>query len=120
MAPQAIPLGVLVTVPVPLPSRVTVSVADCAAKFAVTVVAVESVTTQAPVPEHPAPLQPVKTEPEAAPAVRVAVAAARIAPRARGPQRDAAGRAGDGPLPPPALVDGEHDRALPAAGRRSP
>ena len=71
MAPQAIPLGVLVTVPLPLPSRATVSVVDCTAKFAVSVVAAASVTTQAPVPEHPAPLQPVKTEPEPATAVRV-------------------------------------------------
>src|SRR5204863_412582 len=62
VAPQVIPTGELVTVPLPVPALLTVSAKLGRLKVAVTVVAAESVSTQAPVPEQPAPLQPVKVE----------------------------------------------------------
>src|SRR5215470_149741 len=70
-APQLMPVGELVTVPLPVPAFVTVSANDCCTKFAVTVVAAFSVTTQVPVPVHPPPLQPVNVEPVCAAAVSV-------------------------------------------------
>src|SRR5438552_4662390 len=69
VAPQLIPAGELVTVPLPVPALLTVSAKLGRLKVAVTVVAAESVTVQAPVPEHPPPLQPVKVEPAAGVAV---------------------------------------------------
>ena len=62
---QEIPLGLLVTVPVPFPPRVTVSrsVEIGTIKRAVTMALF--VTLQGPVPEH-APLQPANAEPGAA------------------------------------------------------
>src|SRR2546428_9432612 len=59
------PAGELVTVPLPVPAGATVRVKVCGVKLAVTVVAAETVTTQAPVPVQPPPLQPVKVEPAA-------------------------------------------------------
>src|SRR2546422_214503 len=74
VAPQLIPAGLLVTVPVPAPAGVTVNT-KVGAKVAVTVVAAEIVTVQAPVPVHPPPLQPVKVEPAAGVGVGVNAAA---------------------------------------------
>src|SRR5438552_3488354 len=71
VAPQVIPAGALVTVPLPVPAGVTVRVKVCRVKVAVTVVAPETVTTHVPVPEHPPQLQPVKVEPAAGAAVSV-------------------------------------------------
>src|SRR5436309_2706383 len=71
VAPQVIPAGELVTVPLPVPALLTVSATVGRAKVAVTVVAALRVTVQAPVPEHPPPLQPVKVEPAAGVAVNV-------------------------------------------------
>jgi len=65
---QAIPAGVLVTVPVPVPVSVTVKatfVADLV-KVAVTACAAVMVTEQPAVPLQPAPLQPANVEPAAA------------------------------------------------------
>lgn len=63
----------LVTFPVPVPEFVTVT-AYCGGgagpKVAVTPMFELMFTTQEPVPEH-APLQPVKTDPDAGPAVRL-------------------------------------------------
>ena len=59
--PHVIPVGVLVTVPLPVPAFVTVS-AKVGSKVAVTVVAADMVTMQAPVPEQFPPVQPVKVE----------------------------------------------------------
>src|SRR5207248_975014 len=70
VAPQVMPAGELVTVPLPVPAGVTVRVKVCSVKVAVTVVAAESVTTHVPVPEQP-PLQPVKVEPAAGAAASV-------------------------------------------------
>src|SRR5439155_7548681 len=60
VAPQLIPAGELVTVPLPAPAGATVRVKLWRVKVAVTVVAAESVTVQVPVPEHPPPAQSVK------------------------------------------------------------
>ena len=65
-----IPAGELVTVPLPLPVSLTVR-AKVGAKVAVTVVDEVRVTVQAPVPEHPPPLQPVKIDWPFGAAVRV-------------------------------------------------
>jgi len=66
---QLMPAGPLVTVPVPFPARVTVS-GNSNLKVAVTDSDELRVTEHVPVPEQ-APLQPVKTEPAAAWAVKV-------------------------------------------------
>src|SRR5437773_11579873 len=71
VAPQVIPAGVLVTVPLPVPAGETVRMKVCDVKVAVTVVAAETVTTHVPVPEQPPPLQPLKVEPAAGVAVSV-------------------------------------------------
>src|SRR5262245_41497415 len=68
--PQLMPVGVLVTVPVPVPDVFTVRAKDWTTKPALTVVSAFIVMTQAPVPEQP-PLQPVKVEPVAGVAVNV-------------------------------------------------
>src|SRR3989441_6267788 len=71
VAPQLIPAGELVTVPLPVPAGVTVRVKVCGEKVAVIVVAAETVTTQVPVPVQPPPLQPLKADPAAGAAVSV-------------------------------------------------
>ena len=96
-------MGLLVTVPDPVPAGVTVS-AKVGAKVAVTVVAAESVTTHVPVPLHPPPLQPVKVEPAAGLAVRVtAVPLAKLAEQVA-PQLIPAGLLVTVPLPVPVLL----------------
>ena len=73
VVPQEIPVGALVTVPLPVPDLVTVSENDVgnSVNVAVTALAALTVTTQVPVPAQPPPLQPVKVEPVAGVAVRV-------------------------------------------------
>src|SRR5882724_183139 len=98
VAPQAMPAGELVMVPVPVPDLLTVSVKDCCAKVAVTEVAA------LPVTEQPPPLQPVKVEPAVGAAVKVtavpeANAAAHVAPQAM-----PAGLLVTVPAPAPALL----------------
>src|SRR5207247_10010743 len=104
VAPQAMPAGALVTVPVPVPDLVTVRVKDCWAKVAVTEVAAFTVTMQVLVPEQPPPLQPVKVELASGVAVKVtavplANGAAHVAPQAM-----PAGLLATVPAPAPALV----------------
>ena len=70
VAPQEMPAGALVTVPVPVPLFVTDSVMGTSVNVAVTEVAALTVTLHAPVPEQ-APLQPAKVEPASGVAVRV-------------------------------------------------
>jgi hypothetical protein len=70
VAPQLIPAGLEVTVPLPVPALLTDSVNVCTLKVAVTDVAAFIVTEQVPVPEQ-APLQPAKVEPPAGAAVSV-------------------------------------------------
>src|SRR5207245_3580176 len=55
VAPQLMPAGELVTVPLPVPAGVTVRVKLCRVKVAGTVVAAETVTVQVAVPAHPPP-----------------------------------------------------------------
>jgi hypothetical protein len=76
VAPQSIPAGLLVTVPVPDPARVTLS-GTIGMNVAVTGVAAVTVTVQVPVPLHPAPLHPVKTE--STPGVAVSVTTVPLA-----------------------------------------
>ncbi len=71
MAPQLIPAGLELTVPLPVPGLFTVRVKVCTLKVAATVVAAFMVTTQEPVPEQPPPLQPEKVDPPAGLAVSV-------------------------------------------------
>src|SRR5439155_10840692 len=71
VAPQVIPPGELVTVPLPVPAGVTVRAKVWGVKVAVTVVAAEIVTVQLPVAEQAPPLQPLKVEPGAGAAVSV-------------------------------------------------
>src|SRR5947208_11519601 len=102
VAPQLIPAGLLVTVPVPVPAGVTVNT-KVGAKVAVTVVAEETVTTHDPVPEHPPPLQPLKVEPAAGAAVSVtAVPPAKLAEQVA-PQLMPAGLLVTVPVPVPAF-----------------
>src|SRR5216117_4037851 len=103
VAPQLIPAGALVTVPLPAPASETVST-RAGVKVAVTVVAAEIVTTHDPVPEHPPPLQPPKVEPAAGAAVSVtAVPLAKLAAQVA-PQSMPAGELVTVPLPVPAGV----------------
>src|SRR5205823_3595817 len=103
VAPQLIPAGALVTVPLPVPAGVTVRVKVCTVKVAVTVVAADSVTTHAPAPEQPPPLQPLKVEPAAGAAVSVtAVPLAKLAEQVA-PQVMPAGLLVTVPAPVPAL-----------------
>ncbi len=104
VAPQVMPAGELVTVPLPVPAGVTVRVKVCGVKVAVTVVAAETVTTQVPVPEQPPPLQPVKVEPAAGVAVSVtAVPLVKLAEQVA-PQLIPAGELVTVPLPVPAWL----------------
>ena len=70
--PQEIPVGVLVTVPLPAPALVTVSAKDEGkVNVAVTDVAAFIVTTQVPVPAQPPPLHPLNVAPVVGVAVKV-------------------------------------------------
>src|SRR5438445_266287 len=103
VAPQVMPAGLLVTVPAPVPALETVSV-KVGVKVAVTVVAAEIVAVQAPVPEQPPPLQPLKIEPAAGAAVSVTVLPlAKLAVHVA-PQSMPAGELVTVPLPVPAGV----------------
>ena len=71
MAPQLIPAGALVTVPLPVPALLTVSAKVWTVKVVVTERAALMLTEQeAAVPAH-APVQPLKVEPAAGEAVNV-------------------------------------------------
>ena len=86
VAPQEMPAGALVTLPLPVPEFVTLSVKDDCTKLAVTVWAALIVTVHVPVPVQPPPLQPLNVEPAAGVAVNVtavplANAAEQVAPQ---------------------------------------
>jgi len=71
VAPQLIPAGFEVTVPLPAPGLFTVRVkVGVGSNVAATVMAAFMVTTQEPVPEQPPPLQPENVDPPAAAASR--------------------------------------------------
>src|SRR5207253_6682643 len=104
VAPQLIPAGELVTVPLPVPAGVTVRVKVWSVKVAVTVVPAESVIVHAPVPEQPPPVQPVKVEPATGVAVNVtAVPLVKLAEQVA-PQVIPTGALVTVPLPVPALL----------------
>jgi len=103
VAPQETPAGALVTVPLPAPALLTVSVKDCKAKVAVTEVAALIVTVQVPLPEQPPPLQPLKVEPAAGAAVKVTAVPLANETEQVVPQEMPAGLLVTVPLPVPAL-----------------
>ena len=103
VAPQLMPAGLLVTVPVPVPFFVTVKFTGVAVKVAVTEVAAFTVTAHVPVPEH-APLQPAKVEPAAGAAVRVTAVAGVKDCEQLAPQLIPAGVLVTVPVPVPLLV----------------
>jgi len=103
VAPQETPAGALVTVPLPAPALLTVSVKDCKAKVAVTEVAALIVTVQVPLPVQPPPLQPVKVEPAAGAAVKVTKVPLANEAEQVVPQEMPAGLLVTVPLPVPAL-----------------
>src|SRR5438128_1721959 len=104
VAPQVIPPGELVTVPLPVPALLTVSAKLGRLNVAVTVVAALKVTVQAPVPEQPPPLQPVKIEPATGAAVRVTGVPVANAAEHVTPQEMAVGALVTVPLPAPVLL----------------
>jgi hypothetical protein len=105
VAPQLIPAGALVTEPEPEPAFETVSVRRTTVlKVAVTDRAELIVTSHVPVPEHPAPLQPAKTEPGAAVAVSVTTVPSVYCAAHVAPQSMPAGELVTVPVPAPAFV----------------
>jgi hypothetical protein len=105
VAPQAMPAGLLVTVPLPAPALVSVRVNDGSAKVAVTEVAPLIVTVQVvAVPEQPPPFQPEKVEPDAGAAVKVTAVPLVKEVEQVVPQEMPAGELVTVPLPAPALV----------------
>src|SRR3954452_20058298 len=104
--PQLIPAGLEVTLPLPAPALVTVSVwveGGVGAKVALTVLAASMVTVQLPVPLQ-APPQPVKVEPAAGVAVNETMLPAAKEALQVLPQLIPAGLEVTVPLPEPALV----------------
>src|SRR5437773_7101489 len=104
VAPQSIPGGSEVTVPLPVPALLTARVTLCGVKVAVTVVAAFRVTEQVPVPEQPPPLQPAKVEPLADVAVSVTKVPLSNVAEQVAPQLIPAGFEVTAPLPVPALL----------------
>lgn len=101
--PQLMPEGNEVTVPLPVPLLLTLKVYG-PAKVAVTVLSESIVTVQEPVPEHPPPDQPVKVEPDAGVAARIAVAPLVTFAVQVEPQLMPAGEEVTVPLPVPLLL----------------
>ena len=98
--PQEIPLGMLITVPVPEPVFVTVTVAVLVTALKMVAMVASVLTVQAPVPEHPPPLQPANAEPGSALAVNV-TAVPPSKSKQLAPQAKPDGEAVTVPLPPP-------------------
>ena len=103
VAPQSIPVGLLVTVPAPGPAVVTVT-AKLGVKVAVTAVAAVIVSTHVAVPLQPPPLQPVNADPAAGIAVSVTTVPALYVSEQSAPQAIPAGLLVTVPPPVPALV----------------
>jgi hypothetical protein len=106
VAPQLIPAGLLVTVPVPVPALVTASVklVTVVLNVAVTASAALIVTEHVPVPVHPAPLQPVNVDPAVAAAVSTTTCPLVKLAEHVAPQLIPAGLLVTVPVPVPALV----------------
>lgn len=102
VAPQLMPVGELVTVPDPVPARVTETGKVAGMKLAVTAVAAVIVTEQVPTPEHPPPLQPANTDAaDVGEAVSVTTAFCRNVVEHVAPQLMPAGELVTVPLPAP-------------------
>jgi hypothetical protein len=102
--PQLMPVGLLVTVPLPVPAGVTVSVAVWRSKVAVTVASAPADKRHVPVPVQPLPVQPANVEPLAAVAVKVTgVPLVKLAEQVL-PQLIPAGLLVTVPLPAPTFV----------------
>jgi hypothetical protein len=104
VAPQEMPAGALVTVPLPVPDVVTLSVKDDCTKLAVTVWAALIVTVHVPVPVQPPPLQPLNVEPAAGVAVKVTAVPLANPAEQVAPQEMPVGALVTVPLPAPALL----------------
>ena len=102
--PQLMPAGLLVTVPVPPPTLVTVRVEGTALNVAVTDLLALITTVHVPVPLHPLPLQPAKVDPDAGAAVNVTVVPDEKGKLHVVPQSIPAGLLVTVPIPTPALV----------------
>jgi hypothetical protein len=103
VGPQAMPVGALLTVPVPVPDLVTPSGKDDCTKLAVTDMAAVIVVVHVPVPVQP-PLQPVKVEPAAGVAVSVTAVPLANAAEQVAPHEIPAGALETVPVPAPAFV----------------
>src|SRR5207237_514574 len=103
VAPQSMPAGLDVTVPLPVPALLTDSGNVWRVKVAVTVVAALIVTLHVPVPVQPPPLQPANNEPDADVAVNVTTVPASYEAEHVAPQSMPAGLDVTAPLPAPAL-----------------
>jgi hypothetical protein len=104
---QLTPAGLLVTLPLPVPARLTLRAAVVAAireNAALTFRARSRVTTQVPVPEQPSPLQPRNCESAAAVAVSVTVVPPGKMALQAAPQLIAAGSDVTVPEPGPCLA----------------
>ena len=104
VAPQEIPAGALVMLPLPAPDFATVSVNEDCTNVAVTEAAAFIVTVHVPVPVHPPPLQPVKVDPAAGVAVKVTAVPLANEAEQVAPQEMPAGALETVPVPAPALV----------------
>ena len=106
VAPQLIPAGLLVTVPVPVPALLTVSVklVTVVLNVAVTASAALIVTEQVLVPVQPAPDQPIKFDPSAGNAVSTTTAPLVKLAEHVVPQLIPAGLLVTVPVPVPALL----------------
>jgi hypothetical protein len=104
VAPQLIPAGLLVTVPVPEPPRVTVSgKVAVPVNVAVTDCAWVRFTAHGAVPLQPPPLHPANVDPEAGAAVSVTVPLANVVEQTA-PQLIPAGLLVTLPVPAPLRV----------------
>jgi hypothetical protein len=103
VAPQLIPAGSEVTVPVPVPSLTTKRAKVLRVKPALTDLAASIVTTQVPVPVQPPPDQPVKFASAEGEAVKVTIAPLSKENRQVAPQAIPAGEELTVPLPDPFL-----------------
>ena len=104
VAPQEMPAGALVMLPLPAPDVATVSVNEDCTNVAVTEVAAFIVTVQEPEPVQPPPLQPVNVEPAAGVAVKVTAVPLANAAEQVAPQEMPAGALETVPVPAPALL----------------
>src|SRR6266516_2544452 len=112
VSPHSIPAGSLVTVPEPVPSRVTVSATKT---WNVAVQASSAFRVTVPSAQSGSPLQPAKTEPGAGIAVKLTTAPNGNRAEQLAPQSSPAGSLVTVPLPVPAFVTPRVAKSPPAA-----